>query len=232
MHSRCIFLFISCWGAHSMQSLQILSCQGLTWLVSAKGVFVKKAVYFFEFWGSILPSKMIICLLQPWFFAIINAGCVFQGYRCYQVGLELTSMKSCAAFSTVAAWPTSWPLTEHHLADVSHVELCVTLAVVWWQMQKGNEKAKWKIPNEALLLGDWGGGSCTSSCGMWGKVECFGHALSKHGSLCFEEMHFLWVQYLLSAWIAQWKHVQALLLCRDHFFKLMRFPSAFAILSR
>lgn len=119
--------------------------------MSAKGIFVKKVVYFFECWGLILPIKMIICVLQP---CIINAECVFQEYKCYQVGLELTSMKSCASFSTVAVWPTSWLLIEHHLADVSHVELCVTVAVVWWQMQKDDEKAKQKIPNEALLLGD------------------------------------------------------------------------------
>lgn len=121
---------------------------GLNLASVSKRCICEEGGVFFEFWGLILPTKMIICLLQPWFFAIINAGCVFQGYKCYQVGLELMSMKSCAAFSTVAAWPTSWPLTEHHLADVSHVELCVTLAVVWWQMQKGSEKAKWKIPNE------------------------------------------------------------------------------------
>lgn len=65
---------------------------------------------------------------------------VFQEYRCDQVGLELASMKCWASFSTVAAWPTSWPLIEHHLADVSHVELCVTLAVIWWQIGKTMKK--------------------------------------------------------------------------------------------
>lgn len=178
---------------------------------------------FFERRGFTLPINMMICLLQPWFFAVINAECIsgiqmWPGWIRVGVHEMLGFFLYCGSLANLLAidWASfSWCVPRWTLCySGSHM-------VANW---KDNEKANWTVPNKVLLLGDWGDGSCTSPCRTWGKVECFGQALSKDGSLCSEEMHFLCVQCLLSAWIAQWKHVQALLLCRNCFLRLCTFP--------
>lgn len=207
---------------------------------------------------STLTIKMTIFLLELWFFAIINARCwdVFQEYK--DVGLELMSIKchalrvrlhcrqrcDCSACrdtpSTSAKGPVLWPfcqpparlsfLDECHPAspaDASHLH--VALAVAWWQMQTGSEKAKWKDQTGAVLQGVW----WLLPQPLWrlGKGTEYLRQVppSVCGALCFKKCIFDGLLCALLTVILNCSvktHAWALLLCRNK----LHFPDAFTIL--